>query len=439
MRVGRCLSALVAGVVLVVGNRVPAEVSSDQPAAIVVFPKLIADSVNHIDTLIRLTNTSTSPLTLHCFFVDATPRCVNGTGNCAARVGQEGRCTGDCVEDHWSETDFRIILTGRQPIGWRISQGMRDCRVTADPDQPCFQLDGVTRRGPNGQSNQGSNILPVPHDEFVGYLQCIAVDEFGPVERNDIAGEALIVKDQTQGLGGGPEGPDVDGYNAIGLKAMVGTQTTRDLTLCLGGCTPGQCRGQHNRSCFSDGDCADGDSCSVQCQPNDNCPNGAEYDGCANILLLDHFFDGVEDPVGRGNIVTDLTLVPCSQDYLRQAPKPVTVQFLVINELEQRFSTSKSVTCFKDIQLSNIDTEFNANSIFSAAVNGTLTGQTRIRGVATDDPNHGDALMGIAREFRCSHVTSATACDVRIISSAAMNLHSQGRRPQADLIFLPPE
>jgi hypothetical protein len=433
----------VAGVLLVIGSRVPAEVSSDQPAAIVVFPKLIVDSGNHIDTLIRLTNTSDSPLRLHCFWVDATPRCANGTGNCAARVGQEGRCTGDCVEDHWSETDFEMTITARQPIGWQISQGMRACSEIgvdpgSDPDhQPCFVLDGVRFKGLGGQVNGTSNILPVPHDEFVGYLQCIAVDEHGPVERNDIAGEALIVKSQTKISAEPPTGPDVDGYNAIGLQAIAG-RNDHDPTLCLGGCTPGQCRGDHNRSCFLDGDCADGDSCSVQCHPNDNCPNGAEYDGCANILLLDHFFDGVEDPVGRGNIVTDLTLVPCSQDYLRQAPKPVTVQFLVINEFEERFSTSKPVTCFKDIQLSNIDTKFNANSIFSAAVNGTLTGQTRIRGVATDDPNHGDALMGIAREFRCFGL-AASDCKTRIISTAAMNLHSQGRRPQADLIFLPPE
>ena len=59
----------------------------------------------------------------------------------------------------------------------------------------------------------------------------------------------------------------------------------------------------------------------------------------------------------------------------------ITVQFLVFNEFEQRLSTSRPVTCFDDIKISNIDTRSSDHSIFSAAVMGTLTGQTRIRGV----------------------------------------------------------
>jgi hypothetical protein len=420
-----------------------AEVSSDEPAAVLIFPKLIVDSANNTDTIIRLTNTSLSPLTLHCFWVDATPRCKDGEGNCAARPGQEGRCTGTCVNDQWNETDFRIILTARQPIGWEISKGMRSCRSIgedpSDPDhQPCFVLDGILYEGPGGQSNATSNILPVPHDQFVGYLQCIAVDDNGaPVERNDAKGEALIVR--TDGTGY----TDVDGYNAIGLQAIAGRKDRNLTTLCLGGCSPGQCKTTRAQACFNDGDCPSGETCSVQCQPNPSCPNGPEYDGCANILILDHFFDGAADPMGEKlsddlRVVTDLTLVPCSQDYLRQDPKKTAVQFLVFNEFEQRFSTSRPVTCFEEIQLSNIDTRFNENSIFSAGVNGTLTGQTRIRGVADDHTDHGHALVGIARELRCDVAVSPEQCDV-IRTTAAFNLHSQGRRPQADLIALPPE
>jgi hypothetical protein len=393
-----------------------AEISSDQPAAIVMFPKLIVDIDNGIDTLVRLSNTSDSPLTLHCLWIDATPRCVNGEGSCVVGVGQEGRCTGQCIEDRWNETDFRIIITGRQPIGWRISQGMRDCRSTADPNQPCFQLDGITRRGPGGQSNQGSNILPVPHDEFVGYLQCIAVDETGaPVERNDLKGEALMVRTNPPSATKGEKFADVDGYNGIAFQAIAGTND-RDRTLCLGGCIPIP---------------------GSQCVPNDHCPNGPEYDGCPNILILDHFFDGAVDPIAELPVVTDLTLVPCSQDYLRQSPERTTVQFLVFNEFEQRFSTSRPVTCFKEIQISRIDTDFNSNSIFSAGVNGTMTGQTRIRGVADEHTGHGHALVGIAREFRCTADSPLATCAA--VSTASFNLHSQGRRPQADLILLPPE
>jgi hypothetical protein len=413
MHVGRWVVAGTIGLLLGGGLPARADVSSDKPAAIVMFPKLLADTSTGVDTLVRLSNTSGTPLTLHCFLVDATPRCANGTGTCLPNSNAP-QCLGstanaECV-DSWTETDFRLVLTQQQPIGWRISQGMRDCRTTTDPLQPCFQLDGITRIGPGGQSNVGSNILPAPHDQFVGYLECIAVDDNdAPVERNDVKGEALIVRyDPGKAV-------DVDGYNAVGLQAITPVNKSEPTPiLCLGGCDPSD----------------------PTCQRNDLCPNGPEYDGCANILILDHFFDGAVDPVTNTSVVTDLTLVPCSQDYLRQSPQKTPVQFLVFNEFEQRFSTSIPVTCFKEIQLSNIDTLTNDRSIFSAAVNGTLTGQTRIRGVADDDSTHGHAMVGIARELRCQRGGDLGQCSV--ISTSAFNLHSQGRRPQADIIYLPP-
>ena len=437
MRLGRSVAAVAAGVLLVGVSLSRAEISSDRPAAIVTFPKLVVDLNRGIDTMVRLSNTSQTPLRLHCFWVDATPRCDNGPGSCISGIGIAPTCAGTCV-DNWTETDFRLTLTGNQPIGWRISQGMRDCLSTSqtDPSQPCFPLDGVTRIGPGGQSNAVSRIPPVPHDEFVGYLQCIAIDDNGaPVERNDLQGEALITRTDTP-LPLPPAAIDVDSYNGVGLSAIPGTNDF-DGNLCLGGCSPGKCSVTKSQSCFSDGDCPAGERCSVQCQSNPSCPRGPEYDGCPNILVLDHFFDGGVDPVSDLPVVTDLTLVPCTQDYLRQNPEKVTVQFLVFNEFEQRFSTSRPVTCFKEFQLSNIDTSFNENSIFSAAVNGTLTGQTRIRGVADDKSTHGQALMGVAQEYRCAPTSTLDNCG--IVSTAAFNLHSQGRRPQADLLLLAPE
>ncbi len=445
MRLGRSVAAAMAGVLVFGVTLAGAEISSDRPAAIVTFPKLVVDLDRGIDTTVRLSNASQNPLPLHCFWVDATPICVNGEGSCISGIGLPARtCTGTC-QDNWTETDFRLTLTGNQPIGWRVSQGMRSCSATlqTDPGRPCFPLDGVSRIGPGGQVNELSNIPPVPHDQFVGYLQCIAIDANGtPAERNDLQGEALIVRtdaplpvDPTEITGYNPTTVDVNSYNGIGLAAIPGTNDG-DGNLCLGGCSPGTCRVTRSQSCFDDADCPAGESCSVECQGNPACPRGPEYDGCANILVMDHFFDGAVDPVANDPVVTDLTLIPCTQDYLRQRPDPVTAQFLVFNEFEQRFSTSRSVTCFKEFQLSNIDTSFNQNSIFSAAVNGTLTGQTRIRGVADGTSAHGQALIGVAQEYRCASGSPLDNC--AIVSTAAFNLHSQGRRPQPDLIFLAP-
>jgi len=60
--------------------------------------------------------------------------------------------------------------------------------------------------------------------------------------------------------------------------------------------------------------------------------------------------------------------------------------------------------------------------LFSAAVSGTLTGQTRIRGVGES----GHTLLGVAEEFRTDS------------GSAAFNLHFHGTRPGSDYIYLPP-
>src|SRR5205823_3987627 len=99
---------------------------------------------------------------------------------------------------------------------------------------------------------------------------------------------------------------------------------------------------------------------------------------------------------------------------------------LVFNEFEQRFSTSKTVRCFQEIQLCNIDTPQCSNSIFNVSVAGTLTGQTRINPIAIP-PSTSGGLLGVAVEH---HSDSAQR-------SAAFNLHMQGARDNADTIIVP--
>ena len=146
-------------------------------------------------------------------------------------------------------------------------------------------------------------------------------------------------------------------------------------------------------------------------------------------------------------MVSEVTLVPCTEDFENQEPElsRTIAQFLVFNEFEQRFSASIDVECFREIRLSNIDTEQNARSIFSAGVGGTLTGQTRIRGGDDDRTGTmaaGNALLGIGEEFRCAGAKfDFPLCNFvnadRLVSTTAKNLHIQGRRPQSDFIYLP--
>jgi hypothetical protein len=165
--------------------------------------------------------------------------------------------------------------------------------------------------------------------------------------------------------------------------------------------------------------------------------SGAQYDGCPGKLILNHLFDGAQDPLDTTDgslfptISTDLTLVPCGNDFLRQTPGRVTAQFLVFNEFEQRFSTSRTVDCFFESPISNIDTPNNSHSIFSFNVAGTLAGQTLIRGVGSASTGHG--LLGVARVF---HVDSPES-NPRETLGAAYNLHESGTLSDPDVITIP--
>jgi hypothetical protein len=271
----------------------------------------------------------------------------------------------------WQETDFAFRLTSKQPIVFSVRDGLPNLPLA---DQP----------GPKGEFNSGS-IPPSPDDPMVGELKCVQVgDDELPVDLNWLKGEATI-----QTING--SAVDARGYNAIGIQAIEGANN-RDNTLVL----------------------------------------GAEYNGCPNLLLLNHFFDGASPAVvGSPTIRSDLTLVPCSQDFNFQAPRSVVAQYLVFNEFEQRFSTSRSVTCFQEIALSDIDTRpgtaDDAFSIFNVNVQGTFTGQTIVRGVQTNDPLRGTGLLAILEEF---HTTTAQF-------SNAGNVHQRGIRRQQDVILLP--
>jgi hypothetical protein len=515
------------------------DIASDHPAAILVFPKLIVDTTNGLDTVVRISNVSETELDVYCLYVNASPECpleLEGATSCFPNkrlcFGEfQGEIESAVCRPKWVETDFTFQLTKNQPTGWLVSRGegsqncsfirgvcstdgTTDCRLDSECPggrcvlPPCLPLDGLAsgRIGPGGQVNEG-NVPLSPEDPFIGELKCIAVDQnLRPVARNDLIGEVLIGR-----LEAGPDGSiDVAGYNAIGIPALLdvcqpnGT-CSRTGTPCQ---SNAQCLGVNNR-----------DNTLVLGGP----PAMAEYEGCPNILIVDHYFDGVVDPqvrnlcgpdgtctvtgaacandgeclenicqgmscsvTGTGcvvnadcentcapnnictlsgercledddctdpifqtRIITEITLVPCTEDFENQAPElsRTVAQFLVFNEFEQRFSASLTVECFKEIRLSNIDTPDNIRSLWSAGVGGTLTGQTRIRGVQKDEgvPSRpaGFALLGVTEEFRCGGPKfQFPLCDYvddpeQLVSSTAKNLHIQGKRPQADYIYLP--
>jgi hypothetical protein len=396
--------------------------TSDQAAAIVIWPKIVVDTSGRFgapsDTWIQLSNTDTSDAkAAHCFYVNGNSHCANhpsvvcqSSENC-----QFGNQFDACVPG-WSEVDFDVILTFQQPLGWRASEGLqRGCPddgpsvgfsgTCAAPGYLPIQLSGQCTNPPIAgrpcssdaqcggapgsckisQSNLGSGIPPVPEDPFVGSLECIQYTVTNPplldqtVGSNKLKGEATIVE-----IGGGP-GVLVDPakYNAVGIK-FKGTE--------------------------------------AGVPANELHLDDVQYASCPNTLVLPFFFEGGVTDVG------ELTLVPCGNDYLDQIPGKVTAQFVVFNEFEQRFSTSRLVDCFLESRLGNIDTPNPDRSIFSINVGGTLEGLARIRGVGSASTGRG--LTGVARTGDALERSITTAPTNRIVypsfGSAAYNLSQDG-------------
>jgi len=380
----------VLGGMLLWASAARADVTSTNAAAILVFPKVRVDtttSTTHlIDTEIQLTNTSSNPVNVRCFYVNANGHCSNAPSiSCdpsATGVAIATRCESQfaaCFAG-WQETDFAFRLTGKQPIEWRVGEGLATLPLNDAPSG-------------GGQFNSGS-IPPAPENPMVGELKCVEVgDDELPIDSNDLKGEATIEDITTTAT---PSvSVDSRSYNGIGIEAITG-QNNRDNTLVI----------------------------------------GQEYNACPAVLIVDHFFDdAVEPSAAHDTVRSDLTLVPCSEDFNFQQPITTVVQFLVFNEFEQRFSTSRSVKCFSELVLSDIDTRPGTTddgaSIFNVNVEGTLTGQTQVRGVADADTTHGHGLLGIVEEFH-RHSDGVT-----VIHSAAFNIHQRGTRTQPDIVLLP--
>ncbi len=399
------LCAVAAGTALFASASARATIGSDSSGAILVFPKIVVDTSGQLfgfptDTEVQITNTSNSVIAARCYWVNATSHCSNNpTRACRPETVQENCGTGARCVEGWTETDFRFTLTKRQPISFNAADGL-----------PTFPLS--QQQGPGGQSNGSSSIPPVPEDPFIGELKCVQVDPndfrpaigFNPANNaaGDLAGHATIV---TARQAVNFVGIDARKYNAVTLKST--TVNDNDDTLILGG------------------------------------PN-AEYDGCPNVWVLNHFFDGAAVDVwfrsGQPNFTlrfaTDLTVVPCSEDFLLQENNlgGAVLQFLVFNEFEQRFSTSTRFTCFREVQLSDLDTRpgpgDDAFSIFNVNVQGTLSGQTRIRSVTSGDRANG--IIAVAERF----VTNAEG----MRPSSAENVHFTGfRSGLEDRIILSPD
>lgn len=394
--------------------------ASDLAGGYVVLPKVRVHTINSpsdpalpgevaTDTLVQITNTNDDPtatnggmISVHCWW-------VNANGHCGGAGGTVCYSNADCAPglscEFGCETeDFRFSLTRGQPVAFLASSGLSTL--------PCDPTDV----GPGciaGQDISGSSILGVPEDPFLGELKCVQVNDLNdvfPVVANDLKVEASIIS--TTVPGGAPGSPEVTNaaaYNGIGFQALSGAGTPAYEPLCLGTAPA-----------------------TVTC--------GVQYVPCPAVLILNHFFDGAEPEIG-GVVETELTLVPCSENMTSpSAQASVTAQMLVYNEFEQRFSTSSRVDCYQNTRLSDIDTAAGEGgdsfSIFAAGVQGTMVGQTRIRGVQGLSDTYGYGLLAVATEnYRA---VGASALTDPVLSTTGFNVHETGFRTSGDMVYIEP-
>jgi len=374
-------------------------VTTERGASILAFPKVLANG--NSDTLIQITNISNNMVHMRCFYVNAAPDVL---GN-----------------PLWQVTDFNIWLTKQQPTHWQVSQGR-----FLNPTDSCIVNGRIVPSVECADAGIDPGGVPPTPEGFIGELKCVEVDVAdNPIGGNHLKGEATV-----------NTGGDVAKYNAVGIQGTdLAGETGNELLL--------------NQP-------LDGDS---------SAPVG-QYNACPNVLLLNQFTDGITDPfilseglgghceglkkplsdggtpcvfdrdcppgdecVGGSRILlpdgdlalrsatlTDLTLIPCTQDFENSIPATVTVQFDIYNEFEEHLSASTTVTCWKNFFLFEVDSRNDPNnSVFSAAVLGTEVAHTRI----TPNPEDG-AVIGVAGVTRADALGN--------LARVALNIHMEGDR-----------
>jgi hypothetical protein len=298
----------------------------------------------------------------HCFY-------VNGTLTNPA-APQSSRNPPLCLE-----TDFDIWLTKQQPTFWTVSKGRRAIPGPQDAWYPGFPP---------------AVLIPPVAPDFQGELKCIQIDSSGaPLSGNALKGEATIVTLANL---------DVTKYNAVGVKGF--NTNDQDTVLCLGS-----------------------GSASLPA----SCPNGREYEACPAGWHLDHPAT-VNEPaaLGLGYTGTNLTVVPCTENFETQVPTSVTLQFLVTNEYEQTLSTSTTVTCWASWDLGSSATDAFLRT-FDLGVIGGFQLHTRLRTAGGSK----SGVIPVLEEYR-----GPAAAQAKAARNAHATLQDQAGM---DVITVPPD
>jgi hypothetical protein len=393
--------------------------ATDRAGTLILFPKVIADGTR--DTMIQITNTMNTERQAHCIYVNGAGVCSTSFALCAPPPARESGCPvpGETCDPAWQELNFDISLTRQQPTIWRVSTG-RTVNPADDENGNCTEtiVGGIPRQSCPG-IDPGFDVPP-PAQPFRGELKCHETDSNGgaPMAGNAFKGEAIL-----ETLGSQP--PQVSEYNSINIEAdsaAVG-QNTADLALKLNGAEYNVCPDEIEFSNYAHlaqdpiaaaapgGLCDSGGLCSGGSNPGDPCtlPGGAECLGGTCIGC----------PVR-----TEITFIPCTQNFELGIPIPTTVQIRSIDELETSQSTAFTLDCWANLSLddlsSSIFNEFNRGDylktrVFAASGRRCLAGsRVNLAGSPCDAINDPTACGGDPQNCQggtCAVPTCTAAAD----------------------------
>jgi len=135
-------------------------------------------------------------------------------------------------------------------------------------------------------------------------------------------------------------------------------------------------------------------------------------------------------------VSTNLSVVPCTEDFESQAPKSVLLQFSITNEFEQTFSASTTITCWASLQLDAINPIFDVD-----AIGGQLL-LTKMRTTTTSgSPFRGGVVAVLEETHEMCPDPSQCSNASTLVTRAASNAHSSLGQdfPDSDIITIPNE
>jgi hypothetical protein len=402
------------------GTRAGADVTSDRPGSVVIWPKVIADGTR--DTLITLTNTRNEQAYAHCEYVNGIGICRQSGAYCTLpsedAVSAAPACPGgdaDICDLNWQSDDFDVILTRQQPTIWRVSTGRIDDPLQA-PDGACSIIPATN---PPRQECPGfflvGQVRP-PVQPFRGQLRCIQTTMDGSaIAANGLKGEATI---ETLTFPGSLPGAQISKYNSINIRS-ISPPTDDPSILELNGVDPAN----------------------TAYNVYNACPEAVEFTNYAvgTTDLVAESITPAACSVTGCPVTTEITILPCRADFENEIATHFQVDIRYTDEFESTLSVERDFNCWVNFTLQQLGFSNVSGSTFQRTrINPTGSGlciegdQDLINVPCSVDADCGAAgvcapasgVLAIVEEFHDSDATTASPATQYARGTDAANAYS---------------